>query len=77
MAMGFPTRDSVVRYFETVAERINAPIECGVEVTQATRRSVDGGFDIETSEGSLSADNIVVATGPFRTPIIRPLFQMG
>ena len=74
---GFPTRDSVVRYFETVAERINAPIECGVEVTQATRRSVDGGFDIETSEGSLSADNIVVATGPFQTPIIPPVVPDG
>ena len=38
-ADGFPTRDSVVRYFETVAERIDAPVRCGVEVTAASRRA--------------------------------------
>ena len=76
-ADGFPTRDSVVRYFETVAERIDAPVNCGVEVTGACRRSKGGGFDIETSDGRLSADNIVVATGPFQTPVIPPVVPDG
>ena len=76
-ADGFPTRDSVVRYFETVAKRINAPIRCGVEVTGASRRAAGDGFDIETSDGSLSASNIGVATGPFQTPIIPPVVPDG
>ena len=76
-ADGFPTRDSVVRYFETVAERIDAPVHCGVEVTGACRRSTGSGFDIETSDGRLSADNIVVATGPFQTPVIPPVVPDG
>ena len=55
---GFPTRDSVVRYFETVAERINAPMRCGVEVKRPVgcldpeappRRQTDGSLDLDTA----------------------------
>ena len=39
----FATRDEVVRYFETFAENVDAPVRCGVEVTSVTRSGA-GGF---------------------------------
>ena len=65
----FATRDEVVRYFETFAERVDAPVRCGVEVTSVTRSGA-GGFIVETSSGQIDAQNIVAATGPFQTPVI-------
>lgn len=69
----FPTKDSVVSYFEDFAAEKNVPIRCGVEVTEVSK-SADGlGFDIETSHGPLHARNVVAATGPFQKPAIPPL----
>ncbi len=65
----FATKDQVVAYFETFAARIAAPIRCGVDVTSVRRRD-DGGFRVETSDGAISADNVVAATGPFQRPIV-------
>lgn len=65
----FPTRDEVVVYFETFAKNIAAPVRCGVEVTSVTRQ-VGGGFLVETSSGNITTKNVVVATGPFQTPVI-------
>ena len=74
---GFPTRDSVVRYFETVAKRIDAPLRCGVEVKRAARLPSGRGFRIETSDGVVTADHVVAATGPFQTPVIPPVVPDG
>ena len=65
----FATRDEVVRYFETFAENVEAPVRCGVEVTSVTRSGA-GGFVVETSSGQIDAQNVVAATGPFQTPVI-------
>jgi putative flavoprotein involved in K+ transport len=65
----FPNKDAVASYFETFARQINAPIHCGVEVTNVTP-SQNGGFEVKTSRGAIKAQNIVAATGPFQTPII-------
>jgi putative flavoprotein involved in K+ transport len=65
----FPNKDAVASYFETFAGQINAPIHCGVEVTNVTP-SQNGGFEVKTSRGAIKAQNIVSATGPFQTPVI-------
>ena len=65
----FPNKNAVASYFETFAKQINAPIHCGVEVTNVTPSKNDG-FLVKTSKGSIKARNIVAATGPFQTPII-------
>jgi putative flavoprotein involved in K+ transport len=70
---GFPGKERVAEYFETFAQRINAPLRCGVEVTRARRLKGRPGFRIETSDGEIEAQNIVAATGPFQKPIIPPL----
>lgn len=70
----FVPKDKVVDYFERYAKMIEAPIRCGVEVTDV-RRNVIGrpGFVVETSEGLIEARYIVVATGAFQDPIIPKL----
>ena len=72
-ADGFASKDSVTRYFEQYAKQIDAPIRCGVEVKSVRRKNAARGFDIETSEGRLEAENIVAATGPFQRPVIPPI----
>ncbi|MDA8798191.1 NAD(P)-binding domain-containing protein, partial [Alphaproteobacteria bacterium] len=52
----FPNKNAVASYFETFAKQINAPIHCGVEVTNVTPSKNDG-FLVKTSRGSIKARN--------------------
>lgn len=70
---GFPSRASVVSYFEDFANQIKAPIRCGVEVLSVKKHSDGHGFVAETSEGMVEAANVVAATGPFQKPVIPPV----
>jgi putative flavoprotein involved in K+ transport len=69
----FATKQQIVSYFEAYAHQIAAPVRCGVEV-KSLRKEADGdGFRVETSEGVISASQVVVATGPFQRPVIPPI----
>ncbi len=67
----FAPKEQIAAYFEAVAEKIAAPIRCGVEVTSLEPSSA--GFVAETSAGRVEARNVVVATGPFQKPLIPTL----
>jgi putative flavoprotein involved in K+ transport len=69
----FAGKDAVAEYFAAYAERIAAPIRCGVEVTSVRRNEGRPGFRVETSRGPLEARYVVAATGPFQQPVIPPL----
>jgi putative flavoprotein involved in K+ transport len=70
----FVPKENVADYFEAYARMIDAPIRCGVEVTQIRRNKIGRpGFIAETTEGPIEAKYIVVATGAFQAPIIPPL----
>lgn len=69
----FPTKDKVAEYFEAYAKKFDAPIRTGVEVRKVERNTDRPGFIIETSEGTIEANRVVVATGPFQRPIIPPI----
>ncbi len=73
----FVPRDRIVRYFETFAQHIAAPVRCGVEVTALQRKSDDSGFIAKTSEGVIEARNVVAATGPFQRPLVPALVQQN
>ena len=62
----FMPRDDVVSYLERYAEVIDAPLRPGVRVASLERTS--DGYLLETSEGPLEADTVVVATGAFQRP---------
>jgi len=66
----FPGKEDVAAYFERYVKHINAPLHCGVEVKQVTRNPSGSGFIVETSHGTVKAQRVVAATGPFQKPII-------
>ncbi len=67
---GFATRNQMVDYFVAYADRIEAPIRCGIAVTALHVKAGGTGYRAETSEGEIEAANVVAATGPFQRPII-------
>jgi putative flavoprotein involved in K+ transport len=70
---GFATRDQMVDYLVGYADRIAAPVRCGVAVTSLHELGGGAGFRAETSKGTIEAKNVVAATGPFQRPIIPAL----
>ena len=66
----FAPKDRIVRYFETFAQQIDAPIRCGVTVTDLRPLPEGTGFVARTTQGTIHARNVVAATGPFQRPII-------
>lgn len=65
----FASKEAVAAYFVRYAEKIAAPIRCGVEVLKVERNLGRPGFQVETSAGVIEAGNIVAATGAFQHPI--------
>jgi putative flavoprotein involved in K+ transport len=69
----FASKDQVADYFCAYAEKIASPVRCSVDVTAVRRRSGGAGFRVDTSEGTVDARFVVVATGPFQAPVIPPI----
>jgi putative flavoprotein involved in K+ transport len=63
----FLTRDETVVYLENYASTGNGSVQTGTDVL-SLRLGPGGGFELETPAGSLTARNVVVATGSFRKP---------
>jgi putative flavoprotein involved in K+ transport len=68
---GFGTAAEIAAYLSDYAARFAVPVRTGVAVT-ALRRTGEV-FMAETSAGPIQAKNVVVATGPFQTPVIPDL----
>ena len=66
----FAPKEAVAEYFADYAQKFGAPVRCGVAVTRVRRLARRPGFHVETSEGEIEADTVVVATGPFQDPAI-------
>ena len=69
---GYPTRDEVIAYLERYAESFELPIVLNGEVNKVEQGD-DGRFHLEVDGRILTADQIVVATGPFQTPYVPTL----
>jgi len=70
---GFMLRAEIVQYLEGYARAFGPPIREGVEVLSLKREDVRGArpvsrFTLETTAGSMSADQVVVATGGYHDP---------
>ena len=72
-ADAFAPKEMVADYFVAYAEKIAAPIRCGVEVLDVRRNADRSGFRVETSKGVIEANYLVAATGPFQRPVIPAL----
>jgi putative flavoprotein involved in K+ transport len=66
----FVPKQMVADYFVAYAQKIAAPIRCGVEVRRVERGVGRRGFRVETSDGVIEAAYVVAATGPFQRPVV-------
>lgn len=68
-AWSFPGKDEVADYFESYAEGLELPVQLGRRVD---RLEAEGGRYVATlGDRTITADNVVVATGTFgRTPYV-------
>ena len=63
---GYPTRDEVVSYLTAYAETCKLPLVLNSAVRSLTQ--TDDGFQLECSDRTVAADQVVMATGPFQLP---------
>ena len=65
-AASFPTKDEMADYLEAYASRFELPVRSGTAVDGLQRR--DGLYTIRAGAARFEADQVVVATGSYRTP---------
>jgi putative flavoprotein involved in K+ transport len=65
-----PGKDEVADYLERYAWVFGLPVRSGERVLAIRRAPAGGGFLVQTSTTVYEADQIVLATGPFQTPLI-------
>jgi putative flavoprotein involved in K+ transport len=67
----YPTRDEVVAYLEDYARHFQLPVELNSRVLAV--RGVDGCLEVELADRRYTADQVVVATGPWQVPFTPPI----
>ena len=69
----YPTRDEVTDYLTEYARRFDLPVELNSRV-KAVRREGDR-YVVELEDRTYEAQHVVIATGPFQTPLVPQLAQ--
>jgi putative flavoprotein involved in K+ transport len=69
----YPTGREMGDYLETYAERFHLPVESGIRVDRLLRGQSGSGFVAVASGRRIAADQVIVATGPFRAPHVPEL----
>ena len=67
---GFIVRDEVARFVEGYAAFIRAPVRGNTRVTALREKPGTQRFIVESTDATIEADNVVVATGPYQRPAI-------
>jgi putative flavoprotein involved in K+ transport len=67
---GFMVKDEIVKYLEEYVAFFNPPLEEGIDVS--TLRRQPRGFELVTSRGTITAEQVVLATGGYPIPIVPP-----
>ena len=66
----WPTKEDMVRYFDSYVRRQNIAVALGCEVTGIDRGPQ--GWRLTTSTGDICASTVVLATGRYRMPAVPP-----
>lgn len=66
---GFMLKDEIVTFLERYAAMVQPPIREGVAVTKI-KAMPGGGFRVESTDGTYTADKVVVAISGYHTPIV-------
>jgi putative flavoprotein involved in K+ transport len=67
---GYPTRDEVIAYLDQYGATIDLPIDFNSPVRSLNQEN--GAFRLEVGGRQITADQVVVATGPFQQPRVPP-----
>jgi putative flavoprotein involved in K+ transport len=67
---GFMQKDDIVQYVKAYAASFSPPIREGVEVLKVRRDEANMGFEVCTSIGDYTADQVVIAAGNYHLPKI-------
>src|SRR5262245_65770624 len=73
---GYPDRDEVIAYLEQYAKSQALPIAFDSTVRSLRASDAGGGFALELGNRQITADQVVVATGPFQVARI-PEIEIG
>ena len=65
---GFMQKDEIVQYIERYAASFDPPIQEGVAVSKVVKHEANDGFELTTSIGTYTADQVVIAIGGYHTP---------
>ncbi|MGF6568707.1 putative flavoprotein involved in K+ transport [Paraburkholderia sp. GAS333] len=66
---GFMKKDEIIQYLDGFIAHVEAPVLERTEVRRVKQRE-DGVYTISTSRGDFTADQVVVASGGYHTPIV-------
>ena len=64
----FASRDEVLRFIESYAAFIHAPLRCGLAATALRQTPDSKRLIVETQATLFEAKNVIIATGPFQVP---------
>ena len=67
---GFMIKDQIVQYIEDYVRSFEPPIIENAPVTSLRRNGSTDRFEIESSAGNFTSDNVIVAVGGYHTPNI-------
>ena len=67
----YPTKDDVADYLRGYATAFELPVRLNTRVTRLTKTGDT--FHADTSTGPITAGQVVIATGPFQTPVVPTL----
>lgn len=71
---GFMKKAEIIAYLDAFIAKVQAPVREGVTVQRLVTRP-EGGYRLATSAGEFSADQVIVASGGYHTPIIPRLAE--
>jgi putative flavoprotein involved in K+ transport len=66
---GFMKKEQIIDYLDGFVAAVNAPVREGVAV-QHVAALQGGGYRVDTSAGSVTAGQVVVASGGYQTPVV-------
>ncbi|MBE9179949.1 MSMEG_0569 family flavin-dependent oxidoreductase [Oculatella sp. LEGE 06141] len=72
---GFMKKNEIVQYIEAYAASFDPPVKEGVEVLSVRKNSTQGVFELTTSVGDYTADQVVIAAGSYHLPRVPALAE--
>jgi putative flavoprotein involved in K+ transport len=64
----YPGRDDVVAYLTDYARELELPVQLNSRVLAV--RAADGGYVVELDDRAITAEQVVIATGPWQIPVV-------